>query len=90
MRLVQAKQKMKVDFEAPDEPRNFSCGGAPGHVDFEEMGEEDLGNVEGDTAKKDAEEEEEPFEVLPYYYCVRIIRNNAGDARPRERHYRDH
>lgn len=43
---------------------DFLCCGAPRHVDFEEMAEESLGDVEGDAAEEDGQKEE-PFEVFP-------------------------
>jgi hypothetical protein len=60
------------EFEALHEARNFfkeGCvfdflgGCAPGHVDFEEMTEKRLRDVDRDAAEEDGKQEE-PFEVL--------------------------
>lgn len=46
-------------------------GGAPRHVDFEEVAEERLRDVQGDAAEEEGEEEE-PLEVLPHYVHISI------------------
>jgi hypothetical protein len=67
-----AEAKYEREFEALEQPRDFFekgdvldflGRGAPGHVDFEEVAEEGLGDVEGDAAEEDGEEKE-PFEVF--------------------------
>ncbi|QSZ36810.1 hypothetical protein DSL72_006693 [Monilinia vaccinii-corymbosi] len=42
---------------------DFLGGGAPGHVDLEEVAEERLGDVHGEAAEEHGHEEE-PFEVF--------------------------
>ncbi|TEY70290.1 hypothetical protein BOTCAL_0107g00030 [Botryotinia calthae] len=42
---------------------DFFGGGAPGHVDFEEMTEQRLGDVHGESTEEDGHQEE-PFEVF--------------------------
>lgn len=51
------------DFFKEGDVFDFFGGGAPGHVDFEEMTEERLGDVHGEAAQEDGHEEE-PFEVF--------------------------
>ena len=66
------KRKGKAEFELLNHFGHFDeevgelgflGRGAPGHVDFEHMREESGGDVQGETAKEDAEHEN-PFEVF--------------------------
>ena len=66
------KAKHKRPLESPQQPRkffeerrvfDFFSGGAPTHVNLEEMADEGLRDVNGDSAEEDGEEEE-PFEIL--------------------------
>lgn len=54
------------DFDEEIRGFDFFGRGAPGHVVAEHVGEEGGGDVEGEAAEEDAEEEG-PFEV--HYYC---------------------
>jgi len=72
-------------FEAPEQAREFFkergvfdllCSGAPRHVDFEEMAEERLGHVKGDSAQEDGEEEQ-PFEILEDWGLL-VLREEGG------------
>lgn len=47
---------------------DFFRGGAPRHIDFEEVAEEGLRHVEGNSAKEDGEKEQ-PFEVFEDWGC---------------------
>ncbi|TGO72459.1 hypothetical protein BELL_0452g00050 [Botrytis elliptica] len=54
------------DFFKEGDVFDFFGRGAPGHVDFEEMAEQGLGDVHGEAAEEDGHEEE-PFEVFEDY-----------------------
>ena len=53
---------------------NLLCSGTPRHVDFEEMAEQGLGYVQGNSTKEDREQEQ-PFEILEDLSLLVVYKN---------------